>query len=293
MALSSDNQFTSLGITDCTLLGGNVLEWWNPAASDGVGAWQTVSTQTFVPGSPNCVEATVNASTSPKFLSELDGTIFAVVSVISAPKVTSASSATFTTGTSGTFTVTTSGFPTPALTLIGTLPSGLTFADNADGTATISGTAASGTAKKYTLTLKAKNTAGAVTQTFTLVVNQVPAITSTDTATFVTGQSGTFKVTTTGAPTAALSVTAGILPAGLRFVDAGNGTATLSGTPGPETSGDYPLSIARGQQCGHEHSILRPCGGLGSGLHQCRKGHLYHRHVRHLHNDLGLTPPRP
>ena len=38
VALSSDNQFTSLGITDCTLLGGNVLEWWNPAASDGVGA---------------------------------------------------------------------------------------------------------------------------------------------------------------------------------------------------------------------------------------------------------------
>ena len=135
MALSSDNQFTSLGITDCTLLGGNVLEWWNPAASDGVGAWQTVSTQTFVPGSPNCVEATIDASTSPS-LSELDGTIFAVVSVISAPKVTSASSATFTTGTSGTFTVTTSGFPIPALTLTGTLPSGLTFADNADGTAT-------------------------------------------------------------------------------------------------------------------------------------------------------------
>jgi streptogramin lyase len=169
VALSSDNQFTSLGITDCTLLGGNVLEWWNPAASDGVGAWQAVSTQTFVPGSPDCVDATINASTSPS-LSELDGTIFAVVSVISAPKVTSASSATFTTGTSGTFTVTTSGFPTPALTLIGTLPSGLTFADNADGTATISGTAASGTAKKYTFTLKAKNTAGSVTQNFTLVV---------------------------------------------------------------------------------------------------------------------------
>ena len=204
------------------------------------------SIQTFVPGSHNCVEATVNALTSPS-LSELDGTIFAVISVISAPKVTSAAKATFTTGTSGTFTVTTSGFPTPALTLTGTLPSGLTFADNADGTATISGTAASGTAKKYTFTLKAKNTAGAVTQTLTLVVNQVPAITSTDTATFVTGQSGTFKVTTTGAPIAVLSVTAGILPAGLRFVDAGNGTATLSGTPGSETSGKLsssPLTAA-------------------------------------------------
>ena len=128
---------------------------------------------------------------------------------------------------------------------------GLTFADNADGTArTISGTAASGTAKKYTFTLKAKNTAGAVTQTLTLVVNQVPAITSTDTATFVTGQSGTFKVTTTGAPIAVLSVTAGILPAGLRFVDAGNGTATLSGTPGSETSGNYPLSIAAANSAG-------------------------------------------
>ena len=90
--------------------------------------------------------------------------------VDSVPAFTSAAKVTFTTGTSGTFTATTSGFPTPALTLTGTLPSGLTFADNADGTATISGTVASGTAKKYTFTLKAKNTAGSVTQTFTLVV---------------------------------------------------------------------------------------------------------------------------
>ena len=90
--------------------------------------------------------------------------------VDSVPAFTSAAKATFTAGTSGTFTYDLGPFPTPALTLIGTLPSGLTFADNADGTATISGTAASGTAKKYTFTLKAKNTAGAVTQTFTLVV---------------------------------------------------------------------------------------------------------------------------
>ena len=41
----------------------------------------------------------------------------------------------------GTFTVTTSG-TTPKITLTGALPSGVTFTDNGDGTAKISGTPA-------------------------------------------------------------------------------------------------------------------------------------------------------
>ena len=56
------------------------------------------------------------------------------------PAITSATSTTFTVGTAGSFTVTTTGFPTPTLSETGALPSGVTFTDNGNGTATLSGT---------------------------------------------------------------------------------------------------------------------------------------------------------
>ena len=49
-------------------------------------------------------------------------------------------------------------------------------------------------------------------------------------------------MTTTGTPTAALSES-GALPSGVTFVDNGNGTATLAGTPAASTAGTYPLTI--------------------------------------------------
>jgi hypothetical protein len=64
--------------------------------------------------------------------------------------------------------------------------------------------------------------------------------TSADNTTFIDGQPNSFTVTVTGKPTPALSVE-GDLPAGVTFQDNGNGTGILSGTPGPNTSGTYPL----------------------------------------------------
>ena len=64
----------------------------------------------------------------------------------SEPAFTSSSSAVFTVGSAGSFTVATSGFPQPAITESGTLPTGVTFTENGDGTATLAGTPASGTA---------------------------------------------------------------------------------------------------------------------------------------------------
>ena len=196
---------------------------------------------------------TVDTSTSPS-LSQLTGTIFAIVGVTSKPTVTSAATTTFTVGSAGTFSVTTAGFPTPALTFTGTLPSGVTLVDNGNGTATLSGTPAAGTAKSYTLKITAKNSAGSVVQTFSLVVNQAPAVTSAATASFTIGKSGTFKVTSTGSPAAALSF-AEPLPAGLSFVDNGNGKGTLSGTPAVGTSGTYSLFISASSTAG---SVSQP-----------------------------------
>ena len=69
-----------------------------------------------------------------------------------------------------------------------------------------------------------------------------PAITSAATAALALGQAGSFTVTTSATPTAALKES-GALPAGVTFTDNGNGTATLAGTPAAGTLGTYPLTL--------------------------------------------------
>ena len=72
---------------------------------------------------------------------------------------------------------------------MGALPAGVGFADNGNGTATLSGTPDPGTTGVYPLTVTAANgVLPNATQTFTLTVNQGPAITSANSATFTTGR---------------------------------------------------------------------------------------------------------
>jgi len=163
-----------------------------------------------------------------------------------APQITSANSTTFTVGNNGSFTVTSVGSPTASVSETGALPSGVTFVDNQDGTATLSGTLAAGTAGSYPITITATNgVAPAATQSFTLTVKpppQAPQITSANSANFTVGSSGSFVVSSTGSPTATLSES-GALPSGITFVDNQDGTATLSGTPAANTVGSYPITI--------------------------------------------------
>jgi hypothetical protein len=73
------------------------------------------------------------------------------------------------------------------------------------------------------------------------IVNQ--AITSLDRATFTVGLAGpAFTVTTTGTPS--LTIPANSLPNGLTFLDNGNGTATINGTPAAGTEGSYAFTIS-------------------------------------------------
>ena len=184
-----------------------------------------------------------------------------------APAITSANTVTFAVGTAGSFTVTTTGSPTPALTRTGTLPSGVTFVDNGNGTATLSGTPAAGTGGNYALTLTASNGVGtAATQSFTLKVNQAPAITSANAVTFTVGTAGSFTVTTTGSPVSALTQS-GTLPGGVTFHDNGNGTATLSGTPGAGTGGSYALTLTASNGVGTAatQSFTLTVNGAGGG----------------------------
>ena len=173
----------------------------------------------------------------------------------SAPAITSGSSATFTTGQAGTFTVTTTGNPTPSLSKNGALPSGVTFNDNGDGTATLAGTPAAGSAGSYPITITAANGVGSdATQSFTLTVQpppQSPAITSANSASFTVGQNGSFTVTSTGNPTPSLTES-GSLPSGVSFTDNGDGTATLAGTPAAGSAGSYPITITAANGVGSD-----------------------------------------
>ena len=161
-----------------------------------------------------------------------------------APAITSAASSTFVVGVAKSFSITTSGSPAPSLTESGTLPAGLSFHDNGNGTATISGTPTSpGT---VTLTLTAANGVGTnATQTLVLTITQAPTITSAASSTFVVGVAKTFLITTSGSPAPSLTES-GTLPAGLSFHDNGNGTATISGTPTSPGTATLTLTAANG-----------------------------------------------
>jgi hypothetical protein len=164
---------------------------------------------------------------------------------VTAPVITSSSTTTFTTGDAGTFTIRTTGTPTPSLDDGGaTLPTGVTFTDNHDGTATLAGTPAAGTGGTYAFTITASNGINpTATQSFTLTVGQAPAITSAASTTLTVGTSGNFTVTTTGFPVDTISDGSATLPGGVTFTDNHNGTATLTGTPATGSGGVYDFTI--------------------------------------------------
>jgi Ca2+-binding RTX toxin-like protein len=120
----------------------------------------------------------------------------------------------------------------------------LSFVDNHDGTATLSGTPAPGAGGTYTFTITASNGIQPdATQTLTLTVAQAAAITSADATSFVVGSAGSFVVSAAGFALPILSIDGAGLPAGLSFSDHGDGTATLAGTPALATAGHYSLTI--------------------------------------------------
>jgi hypothetical protein len=161
--------------------------------------------------------------------------------------------AAFTVGSSGSFTVRSLGAATSPLHETGTLPSGVTFTDNHNGTATVAGTPAADTGGTFAFSITSTTAAGSISQSFTLTVDQAASITSADNTAFMAGTSGSFTVTTTGYPTATLSET-GALPSGVTFTDNGNGTATLSGAPAVGTSGTYDFTISAANGIGSDAS---------------------------------------
>ena len=193
--------------------------------------------------------------------------------------------------------MTTTGYPAPSLGETGTLPTGVTFVNNGNGTATIAGTPAAATGGVYPITITAVNGTGTTTQSFSLTVDQAPAVTSAASTSFSENTAGTFTVTTTGYPAASLSET-GTLPAGVTFTAGAGGTATLSGTPAFLTAGTYPITVAATNAASTttqaftlDGELLAPGVHLGGIDHlqreqrRCLLGHGQGGHPDHLHRD--------
>ena len=160
-----------------------------------------------------------------------------------APAITSASGWRVVPGQTNTFTVTTTGAPVPALNLTGTLPPGLVFKDNDNGTATISGTpprAPEGAMRSPS----PPPTAWAARPCSTSPSRSVPPPSSPAPrpGACCPGKANTFTVTTTGAPAPALSLS-GALPPGLVFTAHTDGTATISGTVPADARGTYAVTV--------------------------------------------------
>ena len=107
-------------------------------------------------------------------------------------------------------------------------------------TGVISGTPASAVGSPFVVTLQPSNgVAPAATQTFTLTVNQPPAITSANNAAFVVNTAGSFQVVATGSPAPTFSITAGTLPASVATLSS---AGWLTAAPPSSTSGS-PLTF--------------------------------------------------
>ncbi len=214
-------------------------------------AWEDKTVRPVPPTGPICAQVD---SLSP----------FAIlVPQQQAPAITSPGSTTFQVAVAASFGVTTSGNPVPTVSESGVLPGGVTFTDNGDGTATLAGTPAAGSGGAYSLTLTAANGIGTdAVQSFTLTVNQPPAITSADHATFTQGAAASFLVTTTGFPAVHLAE-AGALPSGVSFVDNGDGTATLAGIPAASGTFVVALTAANGSGGGASQAFTLTVNASG------------------------------
>ena len=151
-------------------------------------------------------------------------------------------------GVSGTYNVTTTGYPAPTVTESGALPSGLTFTEAGNGTATIAGTPAAGTTGSYPVSLSAANASGSTaTLALTLTVGSAtaaPAITSAASTTFTARPAGVLHGDDHRRP-GPRPERDRALPSGVTFTDNGNGTATAHRQPDLGQCGVLPVDDHR------------------------------------------------
>ncbi len=169
------------------------------------------------------------------------------------PSFTSTPVTEATVGTEYSYGITTTDPEDDAVTIEApVLPAWLTFTDNGDGTATLTGTPAAGDVGDHAVSIEVSDALNTATQDFTITVadetppppdNTAPSFTSTAVTSATEGEEYSYAVTASDADDDTLTITATTLPAWLTFTDNGDGTATLSGTPAADDVGDHDVTL--------------------------------------------------
>lgn len=158
-------------------LGGGTLAGYTATASPGGGeCTSTAATTCTITGLSNGTSYLVTV-VAHSTVGDSGASRPVTVIPAGAPAFSSAPAVTAAIGAAFSFTVTTTGVPAPRITRKGRLPSGVRFANNGDGTATISGTPGQAAAGSYPLVLTARNHAWTATQAFTLTITSAAAAT--------------------------------------------------------------------------------------------------------------------
>jgi len=161
------------------------------------------------------------------------------LTVNQAPAFVNLDHATFTAGSEGAFKFISTGYPKPTFATTSQLPDGITLETT---TGNLAGIPAANAGGHYAITVIASNGVGTDTsQSFTLTVNQAPAFTSPDNATFTLNEFGSFTVSSESYPAATYTIVDGALPNGLSLDYA---SGVLSGTPANTEGGLFKFTIA-------------------------------------------------
>jgi hypothetical protein len=159
------------------------------------------------------------------------------------PNLSGVTSFTFFAGKNGKDQFAATGNPSPAISIVGALPPGLT-SKTSRGKLQIIGKALASGAGIYALTVTAGNVAGTTSQSILLTVASTPTITSSNKVTFTDGAANQFQVAATGGYPGSTSLAiAGALPPGVTFVDEGGGVGVLSGSPSGTGHTSYTLKV--------------------------------------------------
>ena len=232
---------TGLGLLN---MGGGTAEIAGAPAANTMGTYQVTLSAANGVGSPATEKVTITVGPNT-----------------GAPEISTNSVAPFYTNTRSSYLISTVGATKAHLSEKGALPKGVTFVDNGNGSATLAGTPSMistfeglpGALPTFPITVTAANgilpNAAQILNIEIGTPNVSPAISSASSKQFKDGTSGSFTVTTTGNPYPMLNEV-GTLPNGLTFVDNGNGTATISGTPAIGSAGTYPVTIVANNNVG-------------------------------------------
>jgi hypothetical protein len=243
-SVATGSAFTSATLQDCDLGGGTSLQWWNPAANSGAGAWQAVVPLTGPTATtPPCVTATFGATSSPT-LAQLAGTVFvaetpAVVGAaptftVDTPPLTAAVGAKYS------YTFTATGNPTPTYALSAGAPSFLSIDAT---TGTVSGTPPTGTTS-FAYSVVASNgtlpnaTAGPFSVNVSAATTAPVFTTATPPLTATVGAKYSYTFTATGNPTPTYALGAGAPT----FLTVNATTGAVSGTP-PTGTTSFAYSV--------------------------------------------------